>query len=102
MITADRGLAGAYSINAIREGEGLTTLLKKERGFEEVIPYVVGRKGVGYYNFREREMGGEWVGFSDQPDYAHARETPTSCWSGSWNGPRTVARTRSTSSTRTS
>lgn len=74
VITADRGLAGAYSINAIREGEGLTALLKKERGFNEVIPYVVGRKGVGYFNFREREMGGQWVGFSDQPDYAHAKE----------------------------
>ena len=73
VITADRGLAGAYSINAIREAEGLTRLLK-DRGFSEVIPYVVGRKGVGYYRFRDKEMGGEWVGFSDQPDYAHAKE----------------------------
>ena len=73
VITADRGLAGAYSINAIREAEGLTRLLK-DRGFSDVVPYVVGRKGVGYYRFREKEMGGEWVGFSDQPDYAHAKE----------------------------
>ena len=74
VITADRGLAGAYSVNAIREGEALTRLLKDERGFEEVIPFVVGRKGAGYYKFREREVGGEWVGFSDQPEYAHAKE----------------------------
>ncbi len=67
VITADRGLAGAYSINAIREGESLTRYLTDDRGFQEVIPYVVGRKGVSYYKFREREMGAEWTGFSDQP-----------------------------------
>jgi F-type H+-transporting ATPase subunit gamma len=74
VITADRGLAGAYSINAIREGESLIKHLTGEWGFQDVVPYVVGRKGVGYYRFREREMGGEWVGFADQPDYAHAKE----------------------------
>lgn len=74
LITADRGLAGAYSSAAIREGEALTTLLIKERGFEEVIPYVVGRKGRGYFSFREREVGNSWVGFSDQPEYHHAKE----------------------------
>jgi F-type H+-transporting ATPase subunit gamma len=73
VVTADRGLAGAYSANIIREGEALTTLLK-ERGFEEVIPYVVGRKGESYYRFREREMGASWTGFSDQPDFQHAKE----------------------------
>ncbi|MCH9815841.1 MAG: F0F1 ATP synthase subunit gamma [Actinomycetia bacterium] len=74
VITADRGLAGAYSINAIREGEALTRNLEEEWGFEEVIPYVVGRKGVGYYRFREKEMGGEWVGISDQPTFEDAKE----------------------------
>jgi F-type H+-transporting ATPase subunit gamma len=73
VVTADRGLAGAYSANIIREGEALTTLLK-ERGFEEVIPYVVGRKGESYYRFRERQIGASWTGFSDQPDYSHAKE----------------------------
>ena len=73
VVTADRGLAGAYSANIIREGEALTTLLK-ERGFEDIIPYVVGRKGESYYRFREREIGGAWTGFSDQPDYSHAKE----------------------------
>ncbi len=73
VITADRGLAGAYSSNIIREGEALTTLLKKERGFKEVIPYVVGRKGDGYYRFRNREVGDSWVGFTDDPQYRHAK-----------------------------
>lgn len=74
VITADRGLAGAYSSNIIKEAEALTTMLTKVRGFSEVIPYVVGRKGEAYYRFREREIGGSWTGFTDQPDYRHAKE----------------------------
>jgi F-type H+-transporting ATPase subunit gamma len=34
----------------------------------------VGRKGVGYYKFRERKIAGAWTGFTDQPTYAHAKE----------------------------
>jgi len=72
IISADRGMAGAYSNNAIKEGEQLTTLLR-ERGLE-VKPYLVGRKAVGYYKFRDREIAGQWTGFSDNPTYAKAKE----------------------------
>jgi F-type H+-transporting ATPase subunit gamma len=71
VITADRGLAGAYSTNAIKEGEALTRNLN-EKGMK-VIPYLVGRKGVSYYRFRGREMGGQYTGFTDQPTYADAK-----------------------------
>jgi F-type H+-transporting ATPase subunit gamma len=74
VITADRGLAGAYSVNSIRAGERLTKNLREEWGFKEVIPYVVGRKGAGYYRFREREIGKDWLGISDQPTFADAKE----------------------------
>jgi F-type H+-transporting ATPase subunit gamma len=72
VITADRGLAGAYSSNTIKEAEALTRNLN-EKGMK-VIPYVVGRKGVAFHRFRSRPMGGTYVGFSDQPTYAHAKE----------------------------
>jgi F-type H+-transporting ATPase subunit gamma len=72
VITADRGLAGAYSSNAIKEAESLTRNLS-EKGMS-VVPYVVGRKGVSFYRFRNRPMGGEYVGFTDQPNYSHAKE----------------------------
>ena len=72
LVTADRGLAGAYSSNIIKEGEQLTALLK-ERGLE-VEPFLVGRKAVGYYKFRERKIAGSWTGFTDQPMYANAKE----------------------------
>ncbi len=72
LVTADRGMAGAYSANAIKEGEQLATLLRAEG--KDVVPYIVGRKGVGFYRFRSREIAAEWIGFSDSPDYAHAKQ----------------------------
>jgi F-type H+-transporting ATPase subunit gamma len=72
IISADRGMAGAYSTNAIKEGESLAALLR-ERGLQ-VSNYLVGRKAVNYYKFRNREMAGTWTGFSDNPTYENAKE----------------------------
>jgi F-type H+-transporting ATPase subunit gamma len=71
LITSDRGLAGAYSSAIIKEGEGLNALLT-EAG---VTPehYLVGRKSVGYYKFRERKIANSWTGFTDQPTYEDAK-----------------------------
>lgn len=71
LITSDRGLAGGYSSNAIREGERLTELLRSES--KDVVPFVVGRKGVAFYRFRHRELAGEWTGFSESPSYQDAK-----------------------------
>jgi F-type H+-transporting ATPase subunit gamma len=72
LVTSDRGLAGAYSSNAIKEGERLSNLLR-DRG-KDVVPYIVGRKGVGFYRFRNREIAGEWTGFSEAPTYSNAKD----------------------------
>jgi len=72
IISADRGMAGAYSNNAIKEGEQLAALLK-ERGLE-TSSYLVGRKALNYYRFRNREIAGSWTGFSDTPTYEKAKE----------------------------
>jgi F-type H+-transporting ATPase subunit gamma len=72
VITSDRGLAGAYSANALRRANELSELLRNE-GKEPVL-YVVGRKGVAYYRFRGVEMAGQWTGFSEQPNFTDARE----------------------------
>ena len=72
IISADRGMAGAYSNNAIKEGEQLASLLK-ERGLE-TSSYLVGRKAVNYYRFRNRVIAGSWTGFSDSPTYENAKE----------------------------
>src|SRR3954452_14985463 len=70
LITSDRGFAGGYNANVIREAEGLMTMLR-EQG-KTPVPYIVGRKGVGWYRFREREFAGEWTGFSDNPRFVNA------------------------------
>ena len=71
LVTADRGLAGAYSSAIIKEGEALNQLLKDE-GIE-AKHYLVGRKSVGFYKFRERRIADSWTGFTDQPTYANAK-----------------------------
>lgn len=71
LVTSDRGLAGAYSSAIIKEGEGLNALLKEEG--VTPVHYLVGRKSVGYYKFRERKIENSWTGFSDQPKYEDAK-----------------------------
>jgi F-type H+-transporting ATPase subunit gamma len=72
VITSDRGLAGAYSANAIRTAERLMARLR-EQGKEPVL-YVIGRKGLNYYRFRNRPIAASWTGFSEQPRFADAQE----------------------------
>src|SRR5215470_3799470 len=72
LITADRGLAGAYSSAAIKEGEQLAELLRGQG--KEVVPYLCGRKGVTFYRFRGRPIASEWTGFSDAPTYEAAAQ----------------------------
>src|ERR687898_694334 len=71
VVTSDRGFAGAYSANVIRQTEALSGLLV-EQG-QEVVPYVVGQKGVTWFRFRGREMAGEYTGFTGLPSYSDAR-----------------------------
>jgi F-type H+-transporting ATPase subunit gamma len=76
IISADRGMAGAYSNNAIKEGEQLAALIRS-RGLE-VASYLVGRKAVNYYRFRNRAIAGSWSGFSDTPTYEDAKRVADS------------------------
>ncbi|UUU39960.1 F0F1 ATP synthase subunit gamma [Streptomyces sp. NBC_00162] len=71
LITSDRGLAGGYSSNAIKQAERLTERLRAEG--KEVDTYIVGRKGVAYFGFRERKVADSWTGFTDSPAYADAK-----------------------------
>jgi F-type H+-transporting ATPase subunit gamma len=71
LITSDRGLAGGYSSNAIKAADRLTERLRSEG--KEVDSYLVGRKAVAYYNFRERKVVESWTGFTDQPLYGDAK-----------------------------
>jgi F-type H+-transporting ATPase subunit gamma len=72
VVTSDRGLAGAYSSSVIKESERLIGELRDEG--KEVVPYLVGRKAIGFYRFRKRDYAAEWSGFTDQPNFEVARE----------------------------
>jgi F-type H+-transporting ATPase subunit gamma len=71
LVTSDRGLAGGYSANAIKRANELAASVRAD-GREPVI-YVIGRKGVGYYRFRQIRIAGSWTGFSEQPTFLDAR-----------------------------
>ena len=72
VVTSDRGLAGGYSANAIKAANELSARLRAD-GKEPVL-YVIGRKGVTYYRFRQIPVAGSWTGFSEQPNFIDARE----------------------------
>src|SRR3954470_1575330 len=72
LLTSDRGLAGAFNSNAIKAAEQLTARLEAEG--KEVDTYIVGRRGIAHYNFRERTIANSWTGFTDEPSYADAKQ----------------------------
>ena len=70
ILTSDRGFCGGFNASVLREAQGLNNLLA-QRGID-VVPFVAGRKGIGWHRFRDRTMAGEWSGFSDTPAHANA------------------------------
>ena len=72
LVTGDRGLAGAFNSNIIREGMRAAERVRGE-GAEPIFS-VVGRKGVSALTFRKQELVGEYVGFTDRPAFSDARK----------------------------
>ena len=72
IFTSDRGLAGAFSSNVLKEAEQLTALLR-EQG-KEVVYYLIGRKSVSNFNFRRIESVKQWIGGTDLPQVDTAKE----------------------------
>jgi len=72
LVTGDRGLAGAFNSNIIREGMRTAARVRGE-GAEPSFA-VVGRKGVSALTFRKQEIAGSYIGFTDRPAFANARE----------------------------
>jgi len=72
LLTSDRGLAGAFNSNIIREGMRMAAEVR-EQGAEPSFA-VVGRKGVSAMTFRKQDVSSSYVGFTDRPAFANARE----------------------------
>lgn len=72
VITGDRGLAGAYNSNVLREAQRAVNR-EREAG-REVKLTTVGRKGAAYFKFRRVAIDAEFTGMSDKPRYSDAKK----------------------------
>lgn len=72
IFTSDRGLAGAFNSQILREGLELGELLRQQG--KEPVYYLVGRKAVGYFQFRKMASAAEWTGDTDTPHFHTAEE----------------------------
>jgi len=72
VLTSDRGFAGGFNANVLREAQGLRSLLESQR--VSPVTYVGGRKGISWHRFRGRDLAAEWSGFSDTPQQRNAAE----------------------------
>jgi F-type H+-transporting ATPase subunit gamma len=80
VVSSDRGLCGGYNANVLRRAEELFSLLREE-GKTPVL-YVVGRKALSYYRFRQRKVIDSWTGFSEKPTYEMAQEIASTLVAG--------------------
>ena len=71
VVTADRGLCGAYNSSILRATEGEVEE-HRELGRDSSV-YVVGRKGESYFRYRQYPVEASFTGFSEQPSYEDAR-----------------------------
>jgi F-type H+-transporting ATPase subunit gamma len=72
LVTADRGLAGAFNSQILRAG--LRTAGEYESDGRDILFYASGRRGVSSLTFRGREVAGSYTGFTERPAYADARD----------------------------
>ena len=72
LMTANRGLAGAFNANLIKEGRNLIGQL--ERDGTEVDIHAVGRKGLGYFRYVGRAVASSRIDIGDRPTAQNAAE----------------------------
>ena len=65
MLTSNRGLAGAFNANLIKETRNLMRKLEGEGAAVDL--HVVGRKGLGYFRYVNREVKRNRTDVSDRP-----------------------------------
>ncbi len=70
LLTSNRGLAGAFNANLIREARTLVRRLESE-GTETAL-HVVGKKGVGFFRYLGRPLASTRTDLTDRPTSADA------------------------------
>ena len=71
IFTSDRGLAGAFSSNVLKEANELAALLKSQG--KDVVYYIVGRKAAAFFSFRKRDAEEIWTGDTEKPEFERAQ-----------------------------
>jgi F-type H+-transporting ATPase subunit gamma len=84
LVTADRGLAGAFNSQIVRAGVQLGSELAAEQ--REATWYASGRRGSSSLTFRGYELAGSYTGFTDRPAYGNAREIADALIAGFLDG----------------
>ena len=70
-LTGDRGLAGPFNAQVLREALRLQRQLRDEG--KTVVWVGVGKKGISALRFRRYELAGQYQGFTDKPTYGDAQ-----------------------------
>jgi F-type H+-transporting ATPase subunit gamma len=70
-VTGDRGLAGAFNAQVLRQAFALERQLRGDG--VEVHWLVAGKKGRSTLGFRRYKIDQSWIGFSDRPSYHDAQ-----------------------------
>lgn len=70
LLTSNRGLAGAFNANIIKEARAL--LARLEREGVQIDLHVVGKKGIGYFRYLGRELPTQRTDIGDKPTAADA------------------------------
>ena len=72
VISADRGLAGAYNSTVIRTGE--RALLAHQADGRDYELTLSGKKAEGYFRYRDYRIGDAFSGYAEVPSYEDARK----------------------------
>ncbi|WIV18936.1 ATP synthase F1 subunit gamma [Paenibacillus polygoni] len=80
VITSDRGLAGGYNANVLRQVS--LTLKERHTSKDEYVLFVIGRKGRDFFRRREQPIGMDVTDLSDSPTFADIKSIANETVSG--------------------
>jgi F-type H+-transporting ATPase subunit gamma len=72
VLTSNRGLAGAFNANLIKEAR--FRIAEIERAGTKVDVHVIGKKGLGYFRYVGRELASQRTDVTDRPTAENAAE----------------------------
>jgi len=72
LITANRGLCGAFNANLIREARRRIEQLEADGGTVDL--HLIGKKGITYFKFAKRTVASQRIDVGDRPTAAQAAE----------------------------